>query len=86
MLDFYRRTWQVFVGPFIAVLIGSIQVLIFLNDKWYMPLIVIPLAVLSIFLLVIVIICYVKDAKETHRKHKEANAPSKYEKEGITVI
>jgi len=86
ILDFYKRSWQV-LFPVFAVLAGIVvQVIIFLNEKWYMPLLAISLAVLSLIFFIWALICYVKDFNDTRRRKKEAEAPSVYEKRGVITF
>lgn len=86
MLEFYKRAWQVSFPVFAALLVGMVQVVIFLSDRWYMPFMAISLAALALLFLVIALTCLVEDYQEARRKDKEVKAPSVYEKRGIKSL
>jgi hypothetical protein len=68
MLDFYRRTWQVFFGLFGALLLGAIQIVVWLNDQWYMPLMAISVSILALICLMMALIGYINDYRDARRK------------------
>lgn len=86
MLDFARRTWKIFIPAFAVLIVGSVSALIWLDGKWYHYLISISLAILALIALIIGLIAFIYDFKDTHRKDKEAKAPSVYEKEGLKFL
>ena len=86
MLDFYKRAWQILFPVFAVLLVGMIQMIISLSDKWYMPLTVISLAIISLLIFIIALTCFIKDYLEAHRKDKESKAPSVYEKRGFDKL
>ena len=37
MLEVYKRAWHVFLTLFAVFLLGAVQIVIYLGEKWYMP-------------------------------------------------
>jgi len=71
MQEFSKRCWQVFFPLFVAFLLGSLQSLLWLNDKWYQNLVSISLASLALVSLVIAITAFVYDIRDIRKKDKE---------------
>ena len=69
VIDFFRRWGPYFFSAFIALVIGLVQVLIFIKNP---ILIATILIILSTFCFVATIIALYYDIKEAHRKDKEA--------------
>ena len=71
MQEFSKRCWQVFFPLFVAFLLGSLQSLLWLNDKWYQNFVSISLAFLALVALVISVIAFVYDFKDTRKKEQK---------------
>ena len=80
MLELYKRTWQVFFPVFAALLLGAVGNIIWLNDKWYMPLIAIVLGILALIFLVMATMGYIYDYRDARRKDKENEAAQIHKK------
>ena len=83
MLDFYKRIWQIFIPVFGALLVGVVGTIIWLDDRWYMPLMAITLTAIAIIFLAFGLISLINDFKDSRRREKEAKAPSVYEERGL---
>ena len=71
MRDFARRVWSICLSLFGVFLIGSLQALIFLNDKSYQFLVSISLIILALICLVIGVVMLIYDFKTTRRKDSQ---------------
>ena len=79
MLDFYRRVWQAFLILF-GVVLGVAFVV--MNHIFVFVIILI----LALICLIIALIGLRLDYLDARRKEKEANAPSVYEKKGLSRL
>lgn len=73
MIELYKRCWQVFFPLFGLFTLGSLQsyIYLFLEGRPYGCLISIILAVMAVICLLIGIIAFIFDVKDSRRKDRE---------------
>ena len=79
VIEFYRDTWKVFLSLSGAFALVFATVVVGLQNQLYMPIIAIPLALLTLGCFVIGVILWIKCYREARKQEYKKNHPYPWE-------